>query len=154
MLQVCEASLTRRPQVWLIEINSSPGVAERLHHQLARDLIRTAIDPLFPPEVPALTPKNAAKPDAFPPHNRKHHGRSPLSPKSRATKVSAAADAERCVRARVCGCVWVGGTLTMRPLGGQAPAQLTTRSAATLLDVPRGARPEVWSPWEAPGVAS
>ena len=112
MLQVCEASLTRRPQVWLIEINSSPGVAERLHHQLARDLIRTAIDPLFPPEVPALTPKNAAKPDAFPPHNRKHHGRSPLSPKSRATKVSAAADAERCVRARARVCVWVG-TLTM-----------------------------------------
>ena len=35
-------------QVWLIEINSSPGVAKQLLEPLARDLIDTAISPQFP----------------------------------------------------------------------------------------------------------
>jgi hypothetical protein len=39
-------------QVWLIEINSSPGVAKQLLEPLTRDLIDTVILPAFPPQRP------------------------------------------------------------------------------------------------------
>ena len=70
-----------RAQVWLIEINSSPGVAQRLHSRLARDLIRTAIDTRFTPASPSLTPRPAGSRSQpkLRPAGPRPESRSPLS---------------------------------------------------------------------------
>lgn len=46
-------------KVWLIEVNSSPGVAKQLLHPLARSLIHTAVEPVFPPQRPPAPGKPA-----------------------------------------------------------------------------------------------
>ena len=54
-------------KVWLIEVNSSPAVTEALLPRVARDLIRTAVDPVWPP-LRALERRGGAAPraSAFP----------------------------------------------------------------------------------------
>lgn len=46
-------------KVWLVEVNSSPGVAQRLHDRMAKDLVTSAIDPVYVPHDPRLTPHMA-----------------------------------------------------------------------------------------------
>ena len=41
-------------KVWLCEINASPAVADELLPALVEDLIRTAVDPIFPPNYELL----------------------------------------------------------------------------------------------------
>ena len=41
-------------RVWLCEINASPAVADELLPALVEDLIRTAVDPIFPPNYELL----------------------------------------------------------------------------------------------------
>ncbi len=38
-------------RVWLIEVNGSPAVAQKLLPDFTRDLVRLVIDPLFPLQV-------------------------------------------------------------------------------------------------------
>jgi hypothetical protein len=38
--------------VWLIEVNSSPAVADKLLPAMTEDLIGLIIDPIFPPPQP------------------------------------------------------------------------------------------------------
>lgn len=46
--------------VWLLEINGSPGVAQKKIHDLVRDAIEIAIDPMFP--QPPMSPTGTSSP--------------------------------------------------------------------------------------------
>ena len=46
-------------KVWLLEVNSSPAVAEDLLQQFTKDLVELAVDPFFPVDESQLTPSKA-----------------------------------------------------------------------------------------------